>query len=91
MSVDLTDLFATFSSVESHAFHTHRARVLFHGWPSEMRAQASITMTAPNAPTNIYGGGSIIGHTLFSDEQCAPVGTSWFFFLWGEMRRSHLQ
>ena len=43
--------------------HTHR--LSFTDGPRKCE-QASITMTAPNALTNIYGGGSIIGHTLFS-------------------------
>ena len=33
-------------------------------------------MIAPNALTNTYGGGSTIGHTLFSDAQRAPVAGS---------------
>ena len=89
MSVDLTDLFATFSSV-TRISHTPGPRPLSRMALGNASTGKHYNDCAKRANEHLRGG-SIIGHTLFSDEQCAPVGTSWFFFLWGEMRRSHLQ
>ena len=61
--------------------HTHR--LSFTDGRSKRRAGKHFTMIAPNALTNTYGGntggGSTIGHTLFSDAQRAPVAGSFSF------------
>ena len=57
---------------------THTHRLSFTDGPRKDE-QASITMTAPHALTNTYVGGSIIGHTLSSDEQRAPGAGSFSF------------
>ena len=59
--------------------HTHTASLLQMALGARKDEQASITMTAPHALTNTYEGGSIIGHTLSSDEQRAPVAGSFSF------------
>ena len=80
MAITTTMMMTTMPACNVCTQHTHRLSSTDGPRKGE---QASITMTAPHALTNTYRGGSIIGHTLSSDAQRAPVVGS--FFLWGGM------
>ena len=66
----------------------HAHRLSFTDGPRKGEQASGITMTATNALTNTYGGGSIIGDNLFSDAQrgacpCAgrcSIGVAVVFF-----------
>ena len=85
MAITTTMMMTTMPACNVFTQHTHRLSSTDDPRKGE---QASITMTAPHALTNTYRGGSIIGHTLSSDAQRAPVAGS--FFLWGAWGAGHV-